>query len=189
MVDDDRQPAAAADDRRSTVVLGIVLVAVGVLILAAGQLNIDVGRAGWPLFVILPGIGLFVLALLTGGSAGGGMAIAGGITTVTGLLLAWQNTTGLWATWAYAWALVAPGGAGLGLFLYGLLTRQADAITSGRSLLFIGLGLFIGFAFFFEVVIGLSRGRIVGFDTILPLALVVLGGLIVANSFFGRRRA
>ena len=188
MVDDDRQPTAPSDDRRATVVLGVVLVAIGVIFLAAGQLDIDVGQAGWPLFVILPGIGLFVLALLTGGSAGGGMAIAGGITTATGLLLAWQNATGLWATWAYAWTLVAPGGAGLGLFVYGLLARQPDAVTSGRSLLLIGLGLFIGFAFFFEVVIGLSRGRIVGFDTILPLALVVLGGLIVANSLFGRRR-
>jgi len=41
--------------------------------------------------------------------------IPGSIITIAGLVLAVQNTFDLFATWAYAWALVAPGGVGLGI--------------------------------------------------------------------------
>ncbi|HEV8489292.1 MAG TPA: hypothetical protein VGQ58_05850 [Candidatus Limnocylindrales bacterium] len=102
-----------------------------------------------------------LFAFAVGGRGGAGLAIAGGITTVTGLVLAFQNATGLWATWAYAWALVAPGGAGLGLLLYGLFTWQPDFVARGRGTLLVGLVLFVGFAIFFEGFIGLSGDRLI----------------------------
>ena len=80
----------------------------------------------------------------------------GGITTVVGLVLAVQNATGLWATWAYAWALVGPGGTGLGLVFYGLRPAapgprlERDPVARERARLFPAFGLF------FEGVIGLS---------------------------------
>ena len=37
-----------------------------------------------------------------------------------GLVLAYTNSTGDWPFWAYAWALVVPGGIGLGMYLQGI---------------------------------------------------------------------
>ena len=176
-------------ERRSSIVIGGILIAVGAVFLIGRQLNIDVGRTGWPVFVIIPGIVLFLLAFAVGGQGGSGFAVAGAIVAVTGVVLAVQNQTGLWSTWAYAWALVAPGGVGLGLLVYGALTRQRDLAAAGAWALLVGLALFLGFAFFFESVIGLSGGRIRGLDVVLAAGLVVLGLVIVAFSLRPARRA
>src|SRR5262245_28870344 len=123
--------AATSPERRGMLILGAILVIVGALALAGRSLGVDVLRIGWPLLVIGPGLLMFAAALTTGGKAGAAVAVPAGITTMTGLVLAVQNSTGLWATWAYAWALVAPGGVGMGLLVYGLLTGQRDLIRAG----------------------------------------------------------
>ena len=102
---------------RGTVALGVVLLAIGGLALLGRALSIDILGLGWPLFVLIPGILLFVAGLSVGGRAGLAMAIPGGIVSMVGVVLSVQAATGLWATWAYAWALVAPGGVGLALVL------------------------------------------------------------------------
>jgi hypothetical protein len=188
MDDDTRARDGAASERRVTVAIGLLLIVLGGSFLLARQAGFDLARFGWPLFVIVPGVVLFALAFAVGGRGGAGLAIGGGITTVTGIILAIQNAIGLWSTWAYAWALVAPGGAGLGLFLYGLLTGQSDFVAGGRGMVLVGLGLFVGFAIFFEGIIGLSGNRLIPFDTVLPVLLVAVGGLLVLFSVLGRRR-
>ena len=55
---------------------------------------------------------------------GSGLTVAGSIVTMVGLVLLYQNATGNWKGWAYAWALVGPGGSGLGMLLYG--TRSGN---------------------------------------------------------------
>ena len=52
-----------------------------------------------------------------------GLAIPGAILAMIGFVLWYQASTGLYATWAYAWALVVPTGVGLGMLLYGLAHR------------------------------------------------------------------
>ena len=188
MSDDTGTTDRPASERRTTVAIGLLLIVLGGAFLLARQAGLDLGRFGWPLFVIVPGVVLIGFAFAVGGRGGAGLAIAGGITTVTGIVLAVQNATGLWATWAYAWALVAPGGAGLGLFLYGVLTGQQEFVVGGRGMLLVGLGLFVGFAIFFEGIIGLSGNRLIPFDTVLPVLLVAIGGLLVLFSLLGRRR-
>jgi hypothetical protein len=175
--------------RRSSIVVGALLIVVGAMFLIARVAGVDVGRTGWPLFVILPGIVLFLVSFAVGGRAGSGFAVAGAIVTVTGVILAVQNQTGLWATWAYAWALVAPGAVGLGLLLYGTLTGQRDLAMSGGAALLAGLALFLVFAFFFESVVGLSGERIAGLDALLAAGLVVLGAVIVIVSLRPRDRS
>ena len=64
-------------DRRSSIVIGGILIAVGAIFLIGRQLNIDVGRTGWPVFVIVPGIVLFLLAFAVGGQGGSGGRIRG----------------------------------------------------------------------------------------------------------------
>src|SRR5258708_10636240 len=88
--------------------LGIVLVVVGLFALLVGVAGLDLTTYGWPLFVIVPGPTLLVVGFL---GLGQGASIPGGIVTVLGLLLAYQSSTGDWATWTFGWALVAPGGA------------------------------------------------------------------------------
>lgn len=181
-----RRPAAA--ERRATMGLGILLIVLGIAFLVGRQVGVDWEQVGWPVFVIAPGLVLFALAFAVGGRGGSGFAVAGGIVTMTGLVLAFQNATELWATWAYAWALVAPGGVGAGLLLYGLLTRQRDFVEGGSWALIVGIGLFLGFAFFFESLIGLSGDEVSGLDGLFAAGLVALGVVVVAVSVLSRRR-
>ena len=176
-------------ERRSNLVVGGLLVLVGIVFLVGRQVGFDLGRTGWPLFVIGPGVVLFLASFAVGGRAGAGLAVAGAIVAVTGVILAVQNQTGLWSTWAYAWALVAPGGVGLGLLVYGALTGQRDLAMSGAATLLTGLALFLVFAFFFESVIGLSGRRVAGLDALLAAGLVVLGAVMVVLSLRPNRRA
>ena len=172
--------------RRGTLVLGAILVIVGGLALVGRQLDVDLVGVGWPLFVLVPGLGLLVGSLFVGGRPGIGLAIPGGIVTMTGLVLAFQNATGAYETWAYAWALVAPGGVGVGLTLYGLLSGERDPLRAGIPVMLTGIGLFLGFGFFFEGVLGLS-GRRPFDETVFAIGLVVLGVVVVGLGLVGRR--
>lgn len=174
--------------RRGSLALGLLLVVVGLAFLAVRQWGLDLAGTGWPLFVIVPGLVLFAAAFLVGGRPGTGFAVAGAVTVVTGVILAVQNATGLWATWAYAWALVAPGGVGLGLLVYGTLTRQRDLALGGGWSVLVALAIFLVGAFFFESVLGLSGNRIQGLDTLLAGALVLLGMLVIGFGLLGGRR-
>jgi hypothetical protein len=178
-----------AAERRGGVVLGIVLIALGALFLVQRLANIDLGQYGWPLFVIVPGLLLFAGALAAAdANAGTGLATAGGITTMVGLVLAVQNATGLWATWAYAWTLVGPGGTGLGLFFYGLLRGRPDLVSAGARTLAVALALFAGFGLFFEGVIGLSGGPFLVGSQVFPIVLIAAGGILVVLSLLRARR-
>ena len=100
---------------------------------------------------------------------------------------AFQAATGLYATWAYAWALVAPGGVGVALVLYGLLTGQGDLVRNGVPVLLTGLGLFVAFGLFFEAVLHLSGDALPLGEEILAGGLVILGAAILLMGVLGRR--
>ena len=173
--------------RRGTIVLGLALVILGGLALLGRVIQVDLLGLGWPVFVLAPGIFLFIAGLAVGGKAGLGLAIPGGIVSMVGVVLSIQAASGLWATWAYAWALVAPGGVGLAFVLYGLLTRQPDIARGGVPILLTGIGLFIGFGLFFEGVLHMS-GLSANIDLLLAVGLVGLGVGILLYGLFGRRR-
>jgi hypothetical protein len=172
--------------RRGTTVLGLALVIFGGLALLGRALSIDLLGLGWPIFVIAPGVALFAAALAIGGGPGLALAIPGGIVTMVGVVLSFQAATGLWATWAYAWALVAPGGVGLAMVLYGLLTGQAGIVREGTPVLLTGIGLFVAFALFFEGVLHLSGDRVPIGEPVFAAALVVLGVAILVRGLVGR---
>jgi hypothetical protein len=182
-------------DRRGSkagsVVIGGVLVLVGILFLLGQFLDLafglDLGRFSWPFFIIIPGIVLYLGAFLLASNSGRGLAIAGSIVTMTGTILLIQNITGLWASWAYAWALIFPTSIGLGLSIYGLLRGQADTVRSGTNMALIGGGMFLIGAFFFEGIIGVS-----GFglsNLFLPLLLIGLGVLLLLRNFLPGRNS
>ncbi len=186
------QPASPArpsfSPDRSGVIVGGALIVIGAIFLAERAFGIDLGRFGWPLFVIVPGVLLMAASLAVGGREGSGLAVAGAITTTVGVVLAIQNATGLWATWAYAWALVGPGATGVGLLFYGLLKGQRDLVSTGIRSLGTGLALFAAFGIFFEGVIGLSGEPFLVGSDVLPIGLIGLGVILVGWSFLGSRR-
>ena len=174
-------------DNRGAVTLGIVLIVVGALLLVDRVVGIDLASAGWPLFVIVPGVLLLAWGVSMTGREGVGLAVGGGITTVVGLILAVQNATGLWATWAYAWALVGPGGTGVGLIAFGLTHRDEGLVSNGLRSLGSGLALFVAFGVFFEGVVGLSGTPFLSTD-IGPVVLIGAGVVVLLVGLFRGRR-
>jgi hypothetical protein len=174
-------------DGRGGVVVGIVLIGLGVLFLLDRLIDIDLASAGWPLFVIVPGVLIYAWGLAMTGREGVGLAVGGGITTVVGLILAVQNATDLWATWAYAWALVGPGGTGLGLLGYGLTHRDEGLVRNGIRSIGSALALFVAFGLFFEGVIGLSGRPFLSTD-FGPVVLIGVGVVVVVVGLFRGRQ-
>src|SRR2546422_6441801 len=180
---------APRQSRRPSMVLGGLLVLVGAIFLLGQVVQIDVGHYGWPFFVIAPGVAILFLALTARGALGEGLAIAGSIVTVTGLILLYQNTTDHFESWAYAWALIFPGAVGSGMILYGLTANRPGNVRAGSRLVGIGVVLFLLGAAFFEGVIGIGGYQL---DRTAGVAvgglIIVLGGLmLILNLTTGRR--
>jgi hypothetical protein len=170
----------------SGVAIGVILIAIGILFLASQFLGAVLGQYLWPFFVIVPGAALVVWGLVSKNPAGEGLTIFGSIVTVTGLLLFYQNVSGHWASWAYAWALVAPGGPGLGQLLYGAAKGRNDLVASGWRTLRVGLIMFVVFGAFFELVLGISgfgMGRYAW-----PVFLIGLGLVLLVSNLFRQDR-
>jgi len=179
-------PASQTRRAGSGIALGIVFVVVGLFFLATQLAGIDLGAFGWPLFIIIPGLTLLIVGFV---SLGTGAAIPGGIVTMVGLVLAYQNATGNWASWVYVWPLVAPGGVGVGLFVQGLRDRNQGLLRQGRNLIFIAALIFmVGFVFF-ESILHMS-GTDYGLfgKAAAPALLVVIGIALLVWSVQRSRR-
>ncbi|HEY1454966.1 MAG TPA: hypothetical protein VGG31_00600 [Candidatus Dormibacteraeota bacterium] len=171
----------------SSIALGVVLVVLGIFALAIVLFGVDLTQAGWPLFVIIPGLTLLVVGFV---GLGPGASVPGGIITMLGLVLAYQSSTNDWASWAFAWALVAPFGVGLGLYLQALRDRDQPALRRGRLLMGVGALIFmIGFVLF-ESILGVSGKEYGVFGkAALPLLLIVIGLILLVRSLQQRRQA
>src|SRR5436309_15165143 len=144
---------APARPRRQSTVVGGLLVLIGAILLIGQFVRIDIGHYGWPFFVIAPGVLLIVVALTARGAVSEGLAIAGSVIAVSGLILLYQNSTDHFESWAYAWALVFPGAIGVGMILYGLSGGRPGNVRAGARLGGIAGVLFLLGAAFFEGVI------------------------------------
>ena len=179
------------DQRRQTTapLIGIVLLAIGVGALALRQLGVDlggwVGTGAWPLLVIVPGLILIVAAIAPTPPNGAGLAIGGSIVTTVGLLLLYQQSSGHWESWAYAWALL-PTAAGVALAVYGSTTRHASMTSVGLRLAGIGSLLFAIGLWYFETVF--DSGRVpLDLAAWWPVIPLVAGLLLVARAFLTSR--
>ena len=172
----------------STAALGIVLVVVGLFALLVVLSGVDLTQNGWPLFIIIPGLTLLVVGFLWFGAVA---TVPGGIVTTLGLVLAYANRTGDWPVWAYAWALVIPGGIGLGVYLQAIHDRDQAALRNGRNLLFVSVMIFlIGFVVF-ESILGISGRDYFGNfgKAALPALLIIVGAILLVRSIQASRRA
>lgn len=129
------------------IVLGLFLVLLGGWFLAS-QFYPDLGTLinlefSWPLILVGVGIFLLLFGLLIGAP---GMAVPATIVGGIGGLMYWQNATGNWESWSYAWALI-PGFVGLGVILAGLLEgRLSESLSGGGFLIVLSLLLFAVFS-------------------------------------------
>jgi hypothetical protein len=180
--------------RRAALVFGGLLIIGGVALLAAQlygyDLRIDIDRIGWPAFVIVPGLLMLITGLVLSDEPGVGLSIAGGIITTVGLILGYQLLSDHFASWAYAWALVAPTSVGLSMMLWGGLHLRGGMFRSGLVSLGVGLVLFLVLFAFFEGVlnIGRERGLAAYGRQALPFALIVAGALVLLGRLWPSRR-
>jgi len=166
--------------QRSNLAGGIVLVLIGAWFLLTQlvpglELRIF-GESGWPLIVVGAGVILLMIGLLTGVPE---MAVPACIVGGIGGLLYWQNATGNWESWAYAWALI-PGFIGVGTMLSGIIGGKRSEITGGAWMVFISLILFAVFSSF------LGGPNL--FGPYWPVLLIALGLIVLAQGLFRKRK-
>ncbi len=129
--------------KKQTLIWGFLLVLIGGVLLAdqllpAWTINLD-----WPWIVLGVGLVFLLFAVLT---RTGGLAIPGTIISGIGGILYYQNLTGSWETWQFAWTLI-PGFVGIGLAVAALISPQehGDVWQSSLILLVISAILFVAF--------------------------------------------
>lgn len=173
---------------RGSILLGAGLLFMGVVLLAGRLLRIPFGEFLWPFIFIVPGALVFLSAISSDSSSGEGLSILGGILSTLGLVFLMQIVTGLWASWAYIWALVAPTSIGLSQMVYGNLKGRETIAASGLRLAKIGFSILaVGFIFF-ELIIGISGfglGRL-GLP-VFPMILIFFGAFMLVRSYLNNR--
>ena len=166
--------------RRSRIGAGIVLIVLGAVFLVV-QLTPDLPRwfhvaYSWPLIVVGVGVFLLLLGLLTGEPD---MAVPACVVGGIGGLLYWQNATGNWVSWSYAWTLI-PGFVGVGILLSGLLGgRTKKSVREGSQLIVVSLVLFAIFGSFFGALGFMGRYW--------PLLIIGLGLLLLLQGVIRSR--
>ncbi len=162
--------------RRTGMVLGLLLVLVGVFFLS-GELVPEL-RAWtrfvftWPISLMAVGAGLLLLGLIVGNP---GMAIPACILAGLGCIFYWQTSSHNWTSWAYIWTLI-PGFVGVGVILANILGGgNAFPLSRGLRLILTSLVLF--------VVFGAIMGAFSGFGMYWPLALIAAGIILFIAGF------
>jgi hypothetical protein len=173
---------------RGSILLGAGLLFMGVVLLAGRFLRIPFGEFLWPFIFIVPGALVFLSAISSDSSSGEGLSILGGILSTLGLVFLMQTVTGLWASWAYIWALIAPTSIGLSQMVYGNLKGRDTIAASGWRLTKIGLSILVAGFIFFELIIGVSGFGLGRFGLpVFPMILIFFGAFMLVRSFFDNR--
>ena len=166
---------------RKNVFGGILVIVLGLFLLAwqiiPGFRTLFGDWFSWPMIIIAVGLFFLLAAALSGV---GPLSIPGCIVGGIGLLLAWQNATGNWESWAYAWPLI-PGFVGLGLFISSLIDQESRALRSvGLVMMMVAALVFIVFWSFFDH--NLNAG------IIWPVVLIIVGIYMLFRAIFVRSK-
>jgi len=113
------------------------------------------------------------------------LVIGGAVVTTIGLILLYQDATGHWESWAYAWALF-PAASGLGLALWAIRSGNGSEFRAGTWGLLGGLAFFAVAFLFFEGIIGLSGDRLPIADWVLPVVVIGIGVVVLARGLMQR---
>lgn len=153
----------------------LVLIAVGIWQFAVNVIPearaLAYGRLNWPVNVIGGGLFLVLIALVTRCP---GWYIPGCIVTGVGGLLFYQNRSGDWDSWAYAWTLI-PAFVAVGLALLGIAQRKRGLFVAAGWTLF---GSVVLFGIFGSILGGLPVA-----GAAMALAAIMLGVLFLVLPF------
>lgn len=162
------------EQKKQSFVWGLLLVLVGAVLLADQFLpnwSIDFE---WPWIIIGVGLVFLFFAVLT---RTGGLAIPGTIVGGIGSILFYQNMTGNWDTWEFAWTLI-PGFVGVGIALAALISPQEhrDGWQASIVLLVISAVMFMIF----------GGSSFFGWDTqfVWPAVIILFGLYLLIRGFF-----
>ena len=184
------QPLFKFSSNIVSALVGASFILLGILFLIGRYIgtrfDIDFGHYTWPFFIITPGVFLFIASFAFERQAGMIFAIFGGMVAMTGSILLFQNIFDMFASWAYAWALVAPTSIGLAKLVYGALRGLRDEVKSGLNLTGIGLVIFVFGGFFFELGVGISSFHFGAAWLCWPGLLIGLGIVLLLSNL--RRR-
>ncbi len=162
---------------RSALVTGTILILVGAFFLVTRIVPGFLETFSWPFIVIGVGAIFLIIALATWTP---GLAVPACIIGGIGGLLYWQNLTGAWWTWSYAWALI-PGFVGVGVAVSELLEgRPLRALVEGGWPILISLLLFFLFGSFF--------GGLPWFGPWWAVVLIAIGVLILLRPLARRQK-
>ena len=175
------------------ILMGAILIILGILFLVGrfvtSVFDFDLGHYAWPFFIIIPGVLLFLGAFILEPRAGTTLAIIGGMVTMTGIVLMIQNIFDLYASWAYAWALIAPMSMGLAKLFYGAVRGLDDEVKSGLTLAGIGTTIFVVAGAFFELIIGINGLHLNISWLCWPALLIGLGIMLLLVNLIPRRNS
>jgi len=165
---------------RSSLTFGFLLIVLGAWFLAVQLvpgLNWFWGIFTWPVSIIIVAIFLFLLGIVLNAP---GMAIPACIVGGIGGLLYWQNATGNWESWAYAWPLI-PGFVGAGLMLAAIMGEGGrETFRVGAWMAIISLTVFAIFGAFFGA-------NVLG--TYWPILLILVGVWVLIQPLYKRKAA
>jgi len=172
-------------ERRGTFTLGVLLILVGGFFLAVQFVpNLDSwwrNFADWPFWVIGPGL-LFIVAGLISGEFG--LIVPGSIISGVGCILYYQNYTGDWQSWSYAWALII-GFVGVGVFIMHMLQGNVrKAIDEGVTSIITSLVLFLIFGSFMRYIFGQKPF----FGPYWPVLIIVWGVWLLLRPLIRQKR-
>lgn len=167
---------------RSRLAAGVIFILVGAVFLAAQLfpgLFASIGIIiSWPWIIIAVGAGLLILGLAMGTPE---MAIPACIVAGIGGLLYYQNLSGNWLSWAYAWTLI-PGFAGCGMIISALIGGKGrQEISNGLRAILSSLVMFVIFGSFF--------GAFAFLGAYWPLLIIAAGVLLLAQALIRTRKS
>ncbi len=163
-------------ENKSSIVLAAILIVVGAFLLVTRVFPVDFDIFKGPFIVMGVGVIFLVAAILT---RNGALAIPGSIIGGIGGILYYQELTGNWSSWSYAWTLI-PGFVGVGILLSGLIARDHARFDSG-GLVLIALSA-IGFLIF-----GGAFGLGWEISQYWPVLLIGVGVIVLISALFQKK--
>lgn len=154
-------------------IIGVILIAIGVLSFFGRFLTFINWDNAWPLIIVGVGAAFFI-GMVLGGKTTGGLAVPGSILVTIGLILLFMNSTDRWEAWAYAWALIIAG-VGAGVLINGFWSDRPDLRKRGLDTIRSGLILFLIFGVITEFIFSITGVSEGGYLWLWAALLVLLG--------------
>ena len=173
-------------NRRASTTFGVLLILIGGWFMAVNFVpsleSWALRYLDWPFWIVGFGFIFFVAAFTSGV---GGLAVPGFIIMGVGGILAYQNATNDWESWAYAWTIF-PGLVGIGLLFSNTIEgRFRKGLREAGPPLSSSIIMFLLFSTFFRSIFG--QEPLLG--DYWPVLLILVGvWMLIRNMFFPRRR-